>query len=257
MDERLQKILAQWGVASRRRAEEMILSGRVLLNGERVQLGQKANPYQDLITVDGIPLQPHQRPQPLYLLLNKPLGVVTTCHEQRGRKKVLDLLPPSLAKDQGLHPVGRLDVDSTGALLLTNDGNLTFALTHPRQGIPKTYEVKIMGHPSHSILQLWREGVMLSGRQTLPAQVKVLKSDTGGTFLEIIMTEGRNRQIRRVADLLGYPVVQLHRTAIGSIYLHPPEKPELPIGHYRFLEEKEVHFLQAITTTKNYLIKRI
>ncbi|MEY3868235.1 MAG: pseudouridine synthase [Microcoleaceae cyanobacterium] len=244
MDQRLQKILAQWGIASRRHAEDMILAGRVRLNGNIVQLGQKADPKRDRITIDGVPIDPQQRPQPIYLLLNKPFGVITTCTDPRGRDTVLDLLPPQLASNQGIHPVGRLDVESTGALLLTNDGKLTFALTHPRHAIPKTYQVKIMGNPPASILETWREGVILSGRPTLPAQVRVLKKFNSQTLLEVILTEGRNRQIRRVADLLGYPVVQLHRVAIGPILLQPSGEPELPIGHYRVLQDWEIRFLQ-------------
>lgn len=244
MDERLQKILAQWGIASRRQAEQMILAGRVRVNGNSVHLGYKANPVRDRIEVDGVSIQPGHRPVQVYLLLNKPANVLSTCSDPRGRRTVLELLPPKFRTGQGIHPVGRLDADSTGALLLTNDGELTFGLTHPSHCIPKTYQVMVSGRPSASVLQQWREGIVLAGRKTLPAQVRAIdRSLTSQTLLEIILSEGRNRQIRRVAEQLGYPVLQLHRTAIGPIPLQRPGEPELPSGHYRSLKDSEIRSL--------------
>lgn len=241
MDERLQKILAQWGVASRRGAEQMILEGRVRLNGDVVQLGQKADPERDWIEVDGKLLQPESRPKLIYLLLHKPAGVVTTCNDPQNRETVLDLLPSQLRKEYMVHPVGRLDAESTGALLLTNDGNVTFCLTHPRHSVPKTYRVWVQGRPPESALEEWRKGVMLADRLTLPAEVRVLESDRDTqTLLEIVLREGRNRQIRRVAAQLGFPVLQLHRVAIGSIELQ-----QLPSGQYRPLQDPEINFLQS------------
>ncbi len=242
-DQRLQKILAQWGIASRRLAEQMIIAGRVRVNGNIVHLGQKANPDRDFIEVDGVPVKATDRPAELYLLLNKPAGVVSTCSDPAARSKVLDLLPPQLRSGQGIHPVGRLDADSTGALLLTNDGKLTFCLTHPRHSIAKTYQVWVLGDPPEPILQAWRQGIILSGRKTLPAKVRVLDRARDQTLLEVILSEGRNRQIRRTAEQLGYPVVRLHRTAIGPIQLHPPAGPILPPGCYRPLEDSEIIFL--------------
>lgn len=242
-DERLQKILAQWGIASRRLAEQMIVAGRVRVNGNIARLGQKANPDRDLIEVDGVPVKPTDRPACVYLLLNKPAGVVSTCHDPRARSKVLDLLPPKLRYGQGIHPVGRLDADSTGALLLTNNGKLTFCLTHPRHLIAKTYQVWVRGDPPETILQAWRQGIILSGRKTLPAKVRILDRAGDQTLLEIILSEGRNRQIRRIAEQLGYPVVRLHRTAIGPILLQQPGSPILPPGCYRPLEDAEIIFL--------------
>ncbi|MEB3180548.1 MAG: pseudouridine synthase [Nostocaceae cyanobacterium] len=244
MEERLQKLLSQWGVASRRQAEEMIRQGRVCLNGNVANLGQKADPQTDQITVDGKPLYPNNRPKLVYLLLNKPDGVVSTCYDPQGRTTVVDLLSKELRKHQGIHPVGRLDVDSTGVLLLTNDGELTFKLTHPRHSIPKTYHVWIQGHPPKAVLQVWQNGVVLDGRKTLPAQVRVIDQGAEDTCLEVILREGRNRQIRRVAEQLGYPVKKLHRTAIGAIQLQLPGEPPLPKGYYRHLNDVEVHFLQ-------------
>lgn len=246
MRERVQKILAQWGVASRRQAEQMIRAGRIRLNGEVVHLGQSADPERDQLEVDGKRIRPAHRPNPSYLLLNKPIGVVSTCHDPQHRRTVLDLLPASLQQGQGIHPVGRLDVDSTGALLLTNDGELTFYLTHPRHDIPKTYHVWVEGKPTAAVLQQWRQGVMLAGRLTLPAQVRVLqRPPEQKTLLEIELREGRNRQIRRVAELLGHPVIHLHRIAIGPIHLHPPGIPALAIGNYRSLNDSEIHFLKT------------
>ncbi len=243
MAERVQKILSQWGIASRRQAEQMILAGRVRLNGSLAHLGQKADPNTDRLEVDGRAITPANRPQLIYILLNKPAGVVSTCRDPRNRSTVLDLLPVELKQGQGIHPVGRLDAESTGALLLTNDGALTLSLTHPRYHLPKTYCVWVRGHPPESVLELWRQGVILSGKKTLPAQVKVLKRRSQQTLLQIVLTEGRNRQIRRLAKQLGFEVLKLHRTAIGSIQLQLPNEPGLPSGHYRFLKDFEIHFL--------------
>jgi 23S rRNA pseudouridine2605 synthase len=244
MVERVQKLLSQWGIASRRQAEQMILAGRVQLNGEVVSLGQKANPFIDRVEVDGQRVQSATRPAALTLLLHKPLGVVCTCFDPQHRPTVMDLLPPEVQHGQGLHPVGRLDVESTGALLLTNDGELTFKLTHPRHHVAKTYQVLVGGSPSLAALQQWRQGVMLAGRKTLPATIKVLHRTATGTGLEIILSEGRNRQIRRVAEQLGHPVLSLHRTAIGPVRLQSPNLPMLPSGSYRALEDLEINSLK-------------
>lgn len=246
MQTRLQKILSQWGIASRRQAETMIQAGRVRVNGDIAHVGQTANPEVDRIQVDGRMIQPTNRPELLYLLLNKPAGVVSTCADPRGRRTVLDLLPLSM-QTQGIHPVGRLDFHTTGALLLTNDGELTFQLTHPKHGIAKTYEVWVKGDPPPSVLSEWQKGILLDRRPTLPAQVRVIKKDrqTNKTLLEVVLKEGRNRQIRRVANLLGYPVVELHRSAIGSIKLRSANQPTLSPGNFRPLTPKEISFLQS------------
>jgi pseudouridine synthase len=240
MEERIQKILSQWGIASRRQAEQMILSGRVRLNGKIVSLGTKADPNLDRLEVDGKFIQNANRPKSIYLLLNKPIGVVSTCYDPQGRTTVLDLLPENLRQRQGIHPVGRLDIDSTGALLLTNDGDLTLNLTHPRYHLPKTYQVWIDGNPSESLLQKWREGIMLMNKKTLPAQIKVLKRCERQTLLQVILHEGRNRQIRRIVEILGFNVLKLHRTAIGSIQLNLT----LSSGRYRNLNDDEIYFLK-------------
>lgn len=241
MEERIQKLISQWGVASRRQAEAMIRQGRVRCNGAVIVLGQKADPLIDTITVDGQRIQPRSRPQPVYLLLNKPAGVVSTCNDPQGRRTVMDLLSPELRVGQGIHPVGRLDAYSTGALLLTNDGDLTLALTHPRHNITKTYHVWVEGHPSASVLQQWRRGVVLDDKKTRQAGIRVLSQNSAQTCLEVVLKEGRNRQIRRIAEQLGYPVRQLKRTAIGAIKL---QSPPLPEGSYRPLTSFELRFLR-------------
>lgn len=244
--ERLQKLLSQWGIASRRHAEEMIQAGQVRVNGEIAHLGQKADPLSDRIEVNGKLIKSTNRPEQIYLLLNKPPGTVSTCSDPQGRPTVLHLLPASLQTGQGIYPVGRLDADSTGALLLTNDGDLAFRLIHPRHSMPKTYQVWVEGQPPEKILQMWREGVILEGKKTLPCDIRVLKTGSKGdnSLLEVILKEGRNRQIRRVAEQLGYPVIQLHRTAIGPIQLQLPKQRLLP-GEYRHLTDREINFLQS------------
>jgi 23S rRNA pseudouridine2605 synthase len=241
MAARLQKILSQWGVASRRRAEELIRAGRVTVNDRIATLGDSADPAVDRIAIDGEILQ--ARPQRHYFLLNKPAGIVSTCDDPQGRSTVLDLVPADLR--QGIHPVGRLDTDSTGALLLTNDGQFTCLLTHPRHQIAKTYEVLVAGHPSDRALDMWATGVDLAGKVTLPAQVKVLSEDQHNTRLQILLREGRNRQIRRVAELLGHPVLKLDRTAIGEIALYLPTA-KLLRGEYRLLLPAETKWLSTI-----------
>ncbi|MBD2104929.1 pseudouridine synthase [Leptolyngbya sp. FACHB-261] len=248
MAERLQKILARWGIASRRQAEQLIQSGRVRLNGEVITtLGHKADPTVDQIEVDGRPLESENQPAHLYLLLNKPAGVLSTCDDPQARRTVLDLLPAQWRSGQGLHPVGRLDADSTGALLLTNDGELTYGLTHPhypgsasQKQVAKTYQVQVQGHPALELLAQWRSGIELDGRLTLPAKVRVLHRGERTTTLEIVLQEGRNRQIRRVAEQLGHPVLKLHRLAIGPLNLG-----KLAVGAYRVLSPAEVQQLKA------------
>jgi pseudouridine synthase len=252
MSQRVQKILAQWGIASRREAERLILAERVKVNGKVVKLGDKADPNQDDLTVDGHSIHNKTRPELIYLLLNKPLGVISTCADPQGRTTVLDLLSPLLRSQQGIHPVGRLDANSTGALILTNDGALTLKLTHPRYHLAKTYHVCLQGHPTKTILEDWQQGVWLDGKKTLPTQIQVLEKSTNQTCLEIILQEGRNRQIRRVAAQLGFRVISLHRIAIGSIFL----TPSLATGSYRFLTDVERKLLisDSVTRVNNYYV---
>ncbi|RZM79664.1 pseudouridine synthase [Leptolyngbya iicbica] len=243
MEERLQKILSQWGVASRRGAESLIQAGRVSVNGAIAELGQKADPQRDRIQLDGRELTNRDRPPAYYGLLNKPLRTMSTCHDPQGRRTVIDFLPPSLQHDSGIHPVGRLDYNSTGAILLTNDGDLTYQLTHPRHHIAKTYRVIVRGQPSPDIIKRWQQGVRLDDYQTTPADVRILSSSksSGQTELEVVLWEGRNRQIRRTAELLGHPVKQLHRLSIG-----PLQVGNLKFGQIRLLASHELKQLQGI-----------
>lgn len=248
MEERLQKLLAQQGIASRRHSEQLIAAGKVRVNGQVAVLGQKANPDRDVIEIEGKPLARSQRSEFVYILLHKPLGVVTTCDDPWGRSTVLDLLPPAY-RGIGLHPVGRLDAQTTGALLLTNDGALTFHLTHPAHHVSKTYQVLVQGNPSTDSLEQWRNGILLDGRLTRPAIVQVLlpfNKRHNGTQLQIILKEGRKRQIRRIAKALGHPVLQLHRTHIASLSLDDPEGKVLAEGQYRLLSPSEISPLQPI-----------
>jgi 23S rRNA pseudouridine2605 synthase len=253
MEERLQKILAQRGIASRRHAEQLILEGKVWVNGCPATLGQKADPDADFIEVEGQALGRSPRPSSVYLLLHKPLGVVSTCSDPQGRPTVLDLLLPE-DRAAGLHPVGRLDAQTTGALILTNDGELTFGLTHPRHHVAKTYAVTVQGKPTAATLNQWRNGILLEGRKTLPAQVRVLAPLNplqNSTQLQVILQEGRKRQIRLVAKALGHPVLQLHRTHIGPISLVDAYGCILSPGQYRSLTSSEIDALRPIINIKD------
>ncbi|TVQ54292.1 MAG: rRNA pseudouridine synthase [Spirulina sp. DLM2.Bin59] len=244
MAERIQKILAQWGIASRRHAEQFIAAGRVRVNGQVATLGQQADPRGDRLELDGKILTPNQTADLVYILLNKPRGVVSTCADPQGRRTVLDCLEPQWCRDYRLYPVGRLDTDSTGAILLTNDGVLTLKLTHPRYHLAKTYHVWVQGHPPPAVLQQWRQGIPLDHHRTQPAQVTILKTQPERTHLRIVLKEGRNRQIRRMATELGYPVLQLHRVAIGTLSLDVSRAKPLASGQYRILTPAELarHF---------------
>ena len=227
---RLQKIISGAGLISRRKAELMIKQGQVTLNGRQALIGEKADPQYDHILVNGKDLPKKQTNK--VFLLNKPHGVISTCHDNHGRKTILSLIPFELRL--GLHPVGRLDSDSRGAILLTNNGDLTLRLTHPRFSHTKTYMVWVIGHPNQSILNSWRKGVLLDGKITRPATIKVMKTINNKTLLKVIIKEGRNRQIRRIATLLGYPVQDLQRIAISNIKLNG-----LKEGAWRELSTKE------------------
>jgi pseudouridine synthase len=229
VQERLQKLIAGSGICSRRQAETLLREGQVQVNGCVAQLGEQADPERDQISIAGQPLAP--APAPLTLLLHKPPGVLCTCHDPQGRPTVLDLLPDQWRRLAGLHPVGRLDAASRGALLLSNDGDLTLLLTHPRYGHRKTYRVWVGGHPSAATLHTWRQGVPLDGVASAPVDVRPLQHSRHATLLEVTMHEGRNRQIRRTADLLGHPVRDLLRVAIGSVALG-----QLGEGHWRRLD---------------------
>ncbi len=227
---RLQKIISDSGLSSRRKADLLIKQGRVTLNGRQALLGEKADPVSDSILVDGKHL-PKKLNHKVFLL-NKPYGFISSCQDDHGRKTILSLIPPHLRR--GLHPVGRLDFDSRGAILLTNNGDLTLKLTHPRYSHTKTYLVWVRGQPSKSILDNWRRGILLDGKMTMPARIEVLDRVYGKTLIKVILKEGRNRQIRRIATLLGYPVQDLQRISISDINLNGLQE-----GKWRELKTKE------------------
>jgi 23S rRNA pseudouridine2605 synthase/16S rRNA pseudouridine516 synthase len=222
--------MAAAGLCSRRRGEDWLQAGRVTVDGRVASLGDQADPNSQLIEVDGVPLISVQEPR--VFLLNKPVGVICSCRDPQGRATVLDCLPHQ--ERSGLHPVGRLDADSRGALLLTDQGELTLRLTHPRYNHAKTYRVLVRGIPSSQALRRWREGLLLDGRLTRPARVRCLKSRGASSLLEVELKEGRNRQIRRVAELLGHPVIDLQRVAIDGIRLD-----DLAEGCWRRLDARE------------------
>lgn len=235
--ERLQKFLANRGVASRRACEQLILQGRVSVNGEEIQqLGTKVEPTIDVVRVDGKVVSDldHQ----VYILLNKPAGYVTTAKDPEGRPTVLDLLP---GITQRVYPVGRLDYETEGLLLLTNDGELTHALTHPSHKVNKTYHARVKGIPSEEDLEHLRKGVELEDGLTAPADIKVLKQEKAATWIEVTIHEGRNRQVRRMLEHIGHPVIYLSRVRLGLLHLEG-----LPTGKYRLLTPREIIDLKEI-----------
>src|SRR5690606_13808586 len=235
--ERLQKVLAAAGIGSRRRCEELIAAGRVQVNGQVVtRLGTRVDPLRDDIRVDGRPVRPLRPDRFRYVMMHKPVGVVTTLRDPQGRPTVADLLPKGFPR---LLPVGRLDRDSSGLLLFTNDGELAAALLHPRYEIPKTYRVTVQGHPSPRALAALRRGVLLEDGPTAPAQVKVLSRDRDTSVLEMVIHEGRKRQVRRMCAAVGHPVVALRRVAFGPLTLGG-----LPPGAVRELSSREVEALR-------------
>ena len=227
---RLQKIISESGLLSRRKADLLIKQGRVTLNGKKAINGEKADPFFDQILVDGKDLP--KKIKHKVILLNKPPGVISTCKDNHGRKTILSLIPSHIRP--GLHSVGRLDSDSRGAILLTNNGDLTLKLTHPKYSHAKTYLVWVSGQPSKSKLNNWRKGLLLDDRMTIPAIVEVMEIINNKTLLKVILKEGRNRQIRRIATLLGHPVEDLQRIAISNIKLNG-----LREGEWRELRTKE------------------
>ena len=234
MHERLQKIIAAAGIASRRKAEEMIEHGRVRVNGELIrELGTKADPDQDHIQVDGKSLRPSQAP--LYLMLNKPRGCVTTRKDPEGRMTVMDLMGRYRSK---VYPVGRLDYHSDGLLLFTNDGAFADGVLSAKSLVPKTYHVKIKGHPTPADLDKLRDGIKLDGRPTAPAKIHLLRKGENPWY-EVTLIEGRNNQIRRMFQQHGFLVEKLKRVKIGSLALG-----KLPVRQVRPLTEKEVSDLK-------------
>ena len=225
--ERLQKVLARAGIASRRASEEMIQAGRVTINGQIAALGDKVAD-SDRIELDGIPVL--RDPNLVHYLLHKPRDVVSTASDTENRQTVVDLVPSAIR----VYPVGRLDADSEGLIILTNDGDLTHRLTHPSFGVPKEYLVHVEGIPQRSALRSLREGIQLEDGMTAPAQVSMPDQ----RLLKITIPEGRNRQVRRMCAAIGHPVVRLVRVRIGPI-----TDSSLTAGSWRELTNEEVRSL--------------
>jgi 23S rRNA pseudouridine2605 synthase len=232
--ERLQKVLARAGFGSRRAAEELIAAGRVTVDGETAVLGRRVDPGRDRIAVDGIRVV--VRDDLVYYLLNKPARVVTTAHDPQGRPTVVALVP----LEPRVFPVGRLDYETEGLLVLTNDGELAQLLAHPRHGIEKAYLAHVDGLPSPATLRRLREGVMLDDGRTAPARVRVVQRQAQSAALEVVIHEGRNRQVRRMCEAVGHPVRRLVRTRLG-----PVSDRSLQPGRWRPLSRREVRALYS------------
>tara|TARA_Y100001968_G_C19249103_1_gene663429 strand:- start:11 stop:721 length:711 start_codon:yes stop_codon:yes gene_type:complete len=227
---RLQKIISDAGISSRRHAEKLIKEGRVAINGKKAFIGDKADPIKDKVFIDGSAIKLNAPSK--VILINKPKGVISTCSDPFGRETVISIIPPELRS--GLYPVGRLDQDSRGALLLTNNGNLSLKLTHPKYSHEKTYKIVLKGILSEEKLNKWRDGILLDGKLTMKAKVNLLDTNNDMSIIKIVLKEGRNRQIRRVAELLGHRVIDLQRVSISNIKLS-----NLKEGCWRILEKSE------------------
>jgi pseudouridine synthase len=241
MEQRLQKLLAAAGVASRREAEKLITSGRVSVNGKAVtQLGAKADPECSNIAVDGRPIDLH--PRRVYVVLSKPRGYASTRRDPHAPRVVTDLV-----KDAGasLYPVGRLDVDTEGLLILTNDGDFALRMTHPRHKVSKTYRVEVRGLVGQDTLLHLTRGVVLEDGMTAPAKLRLIALNTARhtSIVDITIREGRKRQVRRVFEAVGHPVTRLSRTALGNLKLG-----KLKPGEWRFLTAPEVEGLLALAS---------
>jgi 23S rRNA pseudouridine2605 synthase len=241
MKERLQKLMAQAGLGSRRHNETVIQAGRVRVNGKVAHLGDKADPAVDSVAVDGVPLKLGDAA--VYIVVNKPKNVLSSLEDEMGEDR---LTVRGLIDLPGhLYPVGRLDRESEGLILMTNDGDLAHKLTHPRYGHEKVYRVAVEGRPAAGLLDQWRHGVLLDGRPTLPVKIEVVQQQKAYAVLRLTMREGRKRQIRRIAAMLGHPVRQLVREQIGPLQLG-----DLKPGMWRHLTPREVKALREATKGK-------
>lgn len=234
---RLQKYMALSGVASRRKSEEMIKNGQVMVNNKIVtELGVIIDPKKDNVTVDdkGIKLESKK----IYIMINKPIGYVSTVKDEKNRKVVTDLIEDIRER---IYPVGRLDADTTGLLLLTNDGDIAYKLTHPSNKIMKKYIAIVEGVPNRVELENFRKGLLIEGRRTAPATIKINKRFDIDSILDIEIYEGRNRQIKKMCEAINHPVKKLKRISIGEI-----ELGGLDVGNYRFLNDEEVRYLRSL-----------
>lgn len=234
---RLQKYMAQSGVASRRKSEEIILEGRVKVNNNIVkELGTKVDPRRDVVKVDNKVIKLEDKR--VYIMLNKPEGYVTTLKDKHSEKIVLDLID---GVEERIFPIGRLDADTTGLLLMTNDGDLAYKLTHPSHEVPKKYIAQVKGVPNSKKLNRFRKGLRIDGRITSKAYIRILKKQRDFSVLEISIHEGRNRQVRKMCEYIRHPVVELKRIGIGDLRLG-----SLELGKWRYLTEKEINYLKGL-----------
>ncbi len=234
---RLQKIISDNGICSRRKAEEMISQGRVKVNGRPVKVGDKADPMKDLISIDGEPIRIERRRSLRYIMLNKPRGYVTTMSDELDRKNVTELLT---GVGDRVYPIGRLDKNSEGLLLFTNDGRLANDIMHPSRHITKTYRVTVRPDIDDETLVKLAEGVVIDGKKTLPCTVLVLEKQPGRVVLQMTISEGRNRQIRKMCEAVGLEVARLKRTSIGPVRLGM-----LKPGEWRDLKPDELRALRT------------
>ena len=234
MEQRLQKIIASSGLCSRRAAEKLIDEGRITVNGRVASIGDSADDEKDLILIDSNPLP--KNGQRTYIILNKPRGYITAMSDDRGRKTVAEL-----TKEVGerVYPVGRLDYDSEGLLIMTNDGELSHKLMHPSSNIKKTYETRVKGEGIESAVRTLRSPLVIDGYQINPAEVKLMNLTENGAVLSITISEGKNRQIRKMCEQAGLEVIRLKRVSEGSLKLG-----SLPVGKWRYLTEAEIENLQ-------------
>ncbi|MBQ8538366.1 MAG: rRNA pseudouridine synthase [Ruminococcus sp.] len=232
---RLQKMLADCGVDSRRKCEELIRRGSVKVNGKVAVIGDKVDPYNDKVYVKGRRVTASAKPKHRYIMLHKPRGYVTTMSDERGRRCVAELIEDI---EERVYPIGRLDKDSEGLLLLTNDGEFANHIMHPKKHINKVYRVTVRPAITDEMINKLQTGIELDGRKTAPAQVRVVTKQEGRVVLEIVIREGRNRQIRRMCESLGLEVARLKRVAIGTVKLGG-----LKQGMYRDLSEDEIRRL--------------
>nr|WP_317359393.1 pseudouridine synthase [uncultured Tyzzerella sp.] len=233
---RLQKFLADCGICSRRKAEEHILQGDITVNGKIItQLGFKVDEKNDKVYFKNKLVKIEDKK--VYIMLNKPVGCVTTAKEQFDRKTVFDYINIK----ERVVPVGRLDYDTSGLLILTNDGDLTYKLTHPKHNIKKVYIAKVYGTPTKEKLEKFKKGLIIDDYKTAPANIQILEKDNKYSTLKIIITEGRNRQVRKMCDAIGHKVVNLKRIAVDKINIG-----NLNIGEYRYLTKEEIAYLKKI-----------
>lgn len=236
MEERLQKYMAKCGVASRRKCEEIILQGRVKVNNEIInELGYKVDINNDKITVDNKKIELEENK--VYIALNKPEGYVSTVKDEKGRETIIDLIKVK----ERIYPIGRLDYDTSGLILLTNDGDIYNKIIHPREEKNKIYIADIKGIPSKEDIEKFQKGINIDGYITAPASMEILRSNRECAEVKIIIHEGRNRQIRKMCEAINHPVLRLKRVQIGSIELN-----NLPKGEWRFLTEEEINYLKKL-----------